>query len=89
MTIGHAYPCFCTPDKLEKTRQEQMKQKENPHYDGTCRTLSPDEATKKNGERRKLTLFDSKCHMKAQRLHTIIYVVTSPLKINNSTIMFY
>jgi glutamyl-tRNA synthetase len=49
---GHAYPCFCTPEKLEKTRQEQMQRKENPHYDGTCRNLSPDEAAKRvaNGE---------------------------------------
>lgn len=49
---GHAYPCFCTPDTLEKKRQEQMKRKENPHYDGTCRNLSPDEAAKRiaNGE---------------------------------------
>ncbi len=49
---GHAYPCFCTPDTLEKTKQEQMKRKENPHYDGTCRVLSPDEAARKiaNGE---------------------------------------
>jgi glutamyl-tRNA synthetase len=44
---GHAYPCFCTPDRLEKVRQEQMKRKENPHYDGTCRLLSRDEAAKR------------------------------------------
>lgn len=49
---GHAYPCFCTSEKLEKTKQEQMKRKENPHYDGTCRALAPDEAAKRmaNGE---------------------------------------
>jgi glutamyl-tRNA synthetase len=49
---GHAYPCFCTPDHLEEVRQEQMKRKENPHYDGTCRNLAPDEAAKRiaNGE---------------------------------------
>jgi glutamyl-tRNA synthetase len=49
---GHAYPCFCTPDHLDKVRQEQMKRKENPHYDGTCRILSPDEAARRiaNGE---------------------------------------
>lgn len=49
---GHAYPCFCTPDRLEKVRQEQMKRKENPRYDGTCRALAPDEAAKRiaNGE---------------------------------------
>jgi glutamyl-tRNA synthetase len=49
---GHAYPCFCTPDRLEKVRQEQMKRKENPHYDGTCRNLDSDEAARRvaNGE---------------------------------------
>ncbi|CAG1016244.1 glutamyl-tRNA synthetase [Anaerolineales bacterium] len=50
---GHAYPCFCSPDRLEKVRQEQMKRKENPHYDGTCRNLDPDEAARRvaNGEK--------------------------------------
>ena len=49
---GHAYPCFCTPEHLDKVRQEQMKRKENPHYDGTCRALALDEAAKRiaNGE---------------------------------------
>ncbi|MCC7119453.1 MAG: glutamate--tRNA ligase [Anaerolineales bacterium] len=52
MDKGRAYPCFCTPEKLEKTRQEQTKRKENPRYDGTCRNLAPDEAEKRiaNGE---------------------------------------
>jgi glutamyl-tRNA synthetase len=44
---GHAYPCFCTPERLEKVRQEQQKKKENPHYDGTCRVLAPDEAARR------------------------------------------
>lgn len=49
---GHAYPCFCTPERLEKVRQEQMKRKENPRYDGTCRILDPDDAARRiaNGE---------------------------------------
>ncbi len=49
---GHAYPCFCSPERLEKVRQEQMKRKENPRYDGTCRALDPDEAARRiaNGE---------------------------------------
>jgi glutamyl-tRNA synthetase len=41
--VGHAFPCFCTQDRLEKVRQEQMKKKENPRYDGTCRNLNSDE----------------------------------------------
>lgn len=44
---GHAYPCFCTPERLEKVRQEQQKRKENPHYDGTCRVLAPTEAARR------------------------------------------
>ncbi len=50
--IGHAYPCFCSPDRLEKVRQEQTQRKQNPRYDGTCRRLGPDEAARRvaNGE---------------------------------------
>ncbi len=50
---GSAYPCFCTPEHLEKVKQEQNARKENPHYDGTCRALAPDEAAKRisNGEK--------------------------------------
>ena len=44
---GHAYPCFCTPEQLEKVRQEQSKRKENPRYDGTCRNIDPAEAAKR------------------------------------------
>lgn len=40
----HAYYCFCTAQRLARVRQEQMKRKESPHYDGTCRRLSPQEA---------------------------------------------
>ena len=41
---GHAYYCFCTPERLEKLRQEQQRRKENSHYDGFCRNLSTQEA---------------------------------------------
>ena len=42
--VGHAYPCFCTPERLDRVRKEQLKRKENPHYDGTCRVIASDEA---------------------------------------------
>ncbi|HSQ25961.1 MAG TPA: glutamate--tRNA ligase [Anaerolineales bacterium] len=50
---GHAYPCFCSPDRLEKVRQQQIAQKQNPRYDGTCRNLDPEEAARRisQGER--------------------------------------
>jgi len=44
---GHAYPCFCTRERLESVRQEQMKRKESLHYDGLCRNLTPQESAKK------------------------------------------
>ena len=44
---GHAYPCFCSPEQLEKMRQEQQKRKETPRYDGTCRRLQPDDAARR------------------------------------------
>ena len=49
----YAYPCFCTPERLDMVRKEQMERKENPHYDGTCRVIEPDEAARRvaNGEK--------------------------------------
>ncbi len=44
---GHAFPCFCTPERLEQVRQDQQKRKENPHYDGTCRTIAPQESARR------------------------------------------
>jgi glutamyl-tRNA synthetase len=44
---GHAFPCFCTAERLEKVRQEQLSRKENPRYDGTCRALELGEAKRR------------------------------------------
>src|SRR5260221_7137047 len=41
---GHAYRCFCTPQRLAQVREGQMKRKEALHYDGLCRRLPPAEA---------------------------------------------
>ena len=42
--MGHAYYCFCTPERLERVRQMQQKSKEPVRYDGLCRRLDPAEA---------------------------------------------
>jgi len=49
---GHAYPCFCTAERLARVREQQRKQKQMALYDGTCRRLDPDDALRrvKNGE---------------------------------------
>lgn len=42
---GQAYPCFCTPERLEKVRKEKELRKEmHGGYDRRCRDLSKDEA---------------------------------------------
>ncbi len=41
----HAYPCYCSPERLEMMRQEQMKRKQPPKYDGHCRRLTQQERT--------------------------------------------
>lgn len=42
-----AYYCFCTPERLEKMRQEQISKKKAPMYDRRCIKLSQDEIKKK------------------------------------------
>ncbi len=41
---GAAYYCFCSPERLNRVRKVQQKQKLPPRYDGHCRKLSVDEA---------------------------------------------
>lgn len=40
---GDAYLCYCSPERLETMRREQMKRKQPPKYDGHCRHLTPQE----------------------------------------------
>jgi len=35
-----AYRCYCSPERLEQVRAEQMRRKEPPRYDRRCRNLS-------------------------------------------------
>ncbi len=43
MKEGHAYPCFCSEDRLEKMRMQQAANKQAPMYDRHCLFLSPEE----------------------------------------------
>jgi glutamyl-tRNA synthetase len=36
---GKAYYCYCSPDELEKRRQEALAQGKTPKYDGRCKLL--------------------------------------------------
>lgn len=37
LAAGTAYRCYCSKERLEKLREEQMANKEKPRYDGLCR----------------------------------------------------
>jgi len=47
---GDAYYCYCSPQRLEKMRAEQVKRKQPPGYDRHCRDLSQEEREKKEKE---------------------------------------
>jgi glutamyl-tRNA synthetase len=46
---GHAYYCFCSPERLEQVRQKQIAMKLPPAYDRHCRDL-PDGIVQKRRE---------------------------------------
>lgn len=43
---NQAYPCFCTPERLDEMRNIQQAQKLPPRYDRHCRSLSHEEVEK-------------------------------------------
>ncbi len=44
---GHVYYCFCTPEELERDREEAMARGDNPVYSGRCRHLTPAQVEEK------------------------------------------
>ncbi|MBM3166512.1 MAG: glutamate--tRNA ligase [Chloroflexi bacterium] len=40
---GMAYHCYCSPQRLEEMRKEQMKRKQPPGYDRHCRNLTQEQ----------------------------------------------
>jgi glutamyl/glutaminyl-tRNA synthetase len=47
LETGHAYRCFCTPERLEQMRESQAAAKQAPMYDRTCANLSSAEIEEK------------------------------------------
>src|SRR3954454_20261300 len=44
---GHAYYCFCAPQKLEDDRRKDLAAGRPPKYRGTCRSLSPEDGRRR------------------------------------------
>jgi glutamyl-tRNA synthetase len=40
IAAGHAYHCFCSPERLDQVRADQQRRKVPPRYDRRCRDLS-------------------------------------------------
>ena len=80
---GAAFPCFCTPEKLEKVRKEQLARKENPRYDGTCRNLDHEEARGrvKAGEK-----YVIRFKMPKEGSTTAVDLLRGPITIENSAL---
>jgi glutamyl-tRNA synthetase len=83
---GAAYPCFCTPDRLERVRRERQKQKLNAGYDGLCRSIDPDESRQRiaNGERHIIRFKTPR-----ESSTTALDVIRGPITVPNSQIDDY
>ncbi|XP_047636259.1 probable glutamate--tRNA ligase, mitochondrial isoform X1 [Phacochoerus africanus] len=44
---GAAYPCFCSPQRLELLKREALRNHQTPRYDNRCRTLSQAQVAQK------------------------------------------
>ncbi len=45
LSEGKAYRCWCSKERLEKLRADQLATKQKPRYDGHCRELKNSDAT--------------------------------------------
>jgi glutamyl-tRNA synthetase len=80
---GHAFPCFCTAERLAQMRQEQMAAKQNPRYDGTCRGLDPVEARRRaeSGEK-----FVIRFKMPKEGAITAVDLLRGPITTDNAAL---
>ena len=53
---GHAYRCFCSPEELEREREEAQRRGVAYRYSGRCRSLTEEEAEKLRREGKPFTV---------------------------------
>ncbi|MBZ3876610.1 putative glutamate--tRNA ligase, mitochondrial [Sciurus carolinensis] len=47
LKTGAAYPCFCSPQRLELLKKEALRNHQTPRYDNRCRNLSQEQVAQK------------------------------------------
>jgi len=82
---GHAYYCFCSPERLAEVRKQQQKRKQPPHYDGLCRQLNPDEAAARAANEPHVIRFKTP----REGTTTAVDILRDPITVENSTIDDY
>src|SRR5215510_8590214 len=80
---GSAFPCFCTAERLERVRKEQLARKENPRYDGTCRNLDPEEARRRIQAGEKYVV---RIKMPKQGSTTAVDLLRGPITVENTAL---
>lgn len=50
VSIGRAYPCFCSESELLMMRKRQLALGKPPRYSGQCRQLTPEQVADKKGQ---------------------------------------
>lgn len=78
-----AFPCFCTPERLDAVRKEQLARKENPRYDGTCRNLNPVEARRRVDADEKYVI---RFKMPKEGSTTAVDLLRGPITIENTAL---
>lgn len=81
--MGSAFPCFCTAERLEKIRQEQLSRKENTRYDGTCRSLGLEEARGRISAGEKYVI---RFRMPKEGSTTAVDLLRGPITIENTAL---
>lgn len=83
---GHAYYCFCSPERLADVRKRQQQRGEPPRYDGLCRALDPAEALQRveSGESHVIRFKTPK-----EGSTEAVDLIRGPIEVENATIDDY
>lgn len=83
ISAGHAYRCFCTPERLQELREAQKSAKKQPKYDGACRQLSAKESSSRRDSGKPFTV---RLRLPEQREVTFHDIVRGDITVSTSTL---